>query len=102
MPVMMTGNNCIKIRFNPPALCLCPHPSRSYPENGVVPMKPVDVRPRARTILRWDQLKVGMLVMVNYNMEIPEERGFWFEAEVQALKQTSRTNKELRVKILLG
>uniref|UniRef100_A0A3Q3JH40 E3 ubiquitin-protein ligase UHRF n=1 Tax=Monopterus albus TaxID=43700 RepID=A0A3Q3JH40_MONAL len=73
-----------------------------YPENGVVEIRPVDVRPRARTLLRWDQLQVGMHVMVNYNMETPEERGFWFDAEVQTLSQTSRTNKELRVKILLG
>uniref|UniRef100_A0A8C9Z8F1 E3 ubiquitin-protein ligase UHRF n=1 Tax=Sander lucioperca TaxID=283035 RepID=A0A8C9Z8F1_SANLU len=73
-----------------------------YPENGVVEMRPVDVRPRARTLLRWDQLQVGMHVMVNYNMETPDERGFWFDAEVQTLNQASRTNKELRVKILLG
>ncbi|XP_034047810.1 E3 ubiquitin-protein ligase UHRF2-like [Thalassophryne amazonica] len=73
-----------------------------YPENGVVEIRPVDVRPRARTLLRWDQLQVGMLVMVNYNLEIPEERGFWFDAEIQSLNQASRTNKELRVKILLG
>ncbi|XP_042365089.1 E3 ubiquitin-protein ligase UHRF2-like isoform X2 [Plectropomus leopardus] len=73
-----------------------------YPENGVVEMRPVDVRPRARTLLRWDQLQVGMNVMVNYNLETPDERGFWFDAEVQNLNQASRTNKELRVKILLG
>lgn len=60
------------------------------------------VRPRARTLLRWDQLQVGMHVFVNYNMETPEERGFWFDGEVQSVNQTSRTNKELRVKILLG
>lgn len=73
-----------------------------YPENGVVEMRPADVRPRARTLLRWDQLQVAMHVMVNYNMETPDERGFWFDAEVQSISQTSRTNKELRVKILLG
>uniref|UniRef100_A0A3Q3FW94 E3 ubiquitin-protein ligase UHRF n=1 Tax=Labrus bergylta TaxID=56723 RepID=A0A3Q3FW94_9LABR len=73
-----------------------------YPENGVVEMRPMHVRPRARTLLRWDQLQVGMQVMVNYNMETPDERGFWFDAEVQIVNQTSRTNKELRVKILLG
>lgn len=68
----------------------------------MVEMRPVDVRPRARTLLRWDQLQVGMHVLVNYNMETPDERGFWFDAEVQNISQTSRTNKELRVKILLG
>ncbi|KAM4532366.1 E3 ubiquitin-protein ligase UHRF2 isoform 1-T1 [Fundulus diaphanus] len=73
-----------------------------YPENGVVEMRSVDVRPRARTLLRWDQLQVGLQVMVNYNMETPDERGFWYDAEIVAINQTSRTNKELRVKILLG
>uniref|UniRef100_A0A8C6P668 E3 ubiquitin-protein ligase UHRF n=1 Tax=Nothobranchius furzeri TaxID=105023 RepID=A0A8C6P668_NOTFU len=72
----------------------------NYPENGVVEMKLVDVRPRARTVLRWDQLQVGMRVMVNYNMETPDERGFWYDAEIVTLNQTSRTNKELRVNIL--
>lgn len=60
------------------------------------------VRPRARTLLRFDQLQVGMHIFVNYNMETPEERGFWFHAEVQSANQASRTNKELRVRILLG
>ncbi|KAI1904808.1 hypothetical protein AGOR_G00009490 [Albula goreensis] len=73
-----------------------------YPENGVVEMCADDVRPRARTVLKWEQLQVGQVVMVNYNIEIPEERGFWFDAEITALKEVSRTNKEVRVKILLG
>uniref|UniRef100_A0A673WAT7 E3 ubiquitin-protein ligase UHRF n=1 Tax=Salmo trutta TaxID=8032 RepID=A0A673WAT7_SALTR len=74
----------------------------SYPENGVVEMCGGNVRPRARTLLRWDQLSVGLVVMVNYNIEIPEERGFWFDAEITALNDISRTNKEVRIKILLG
>uniref|UniRef100_A0A8C7KGK7 E3 ubiquitin-protein ligase UHRF n=1 Tax=Oncorhynchus kisutch TaxID=8019 RepID=A0A8C7KGK7_ONCKI len=73
-----------------------------YPENGVVEMCGGNVRPRARTLLRWDQLSLGLVVMVNYNIEIPEERGFWFDAEITVLNEISRTNKEVRVKILLG
>ncbi|XP_064411096.1 E3 ubiquitin-protein ligase UHRF2 isoform X2 [Latimeria chalumnae] len=73
-----------------------------YPENGVVEMLTGDVRPRARTILKWNELHVGQTVMVNYNIETPEERGFWFDAEVTTLKEVSRTNKEVYVKILLG
>ncbi|KAK0133176.1 E3 ubiquitin-protein ligase UHRF1 [Merluccius polli] len=65
-------------------------------------MLPVHVRPRARTLLRWEQLSAGLRVMVNYNLETPEERGFWFDAEVQTVAQASRTSKELRVNILLG
>lgn len=92
----------LKFGNSPYAQCSLLISSLSYPENGVVAMQPIDVRPRARTLLRWDQLQVGMRVMVNYNLETPEERGFWFDAEVQTVNQTSRTSKELRVKILLG
>lgn len=73
-----------------------------YPENGIVDMYPENVRPRARTILKWGELRIGQTVMVNYNLELPEERGFWFDAEVTDLKETSRTNKEIFVKILMG
>ncbi|XP_041754973.2 E3 ubiquitin-protein ligase UHRF2-like isoform X2 [Coregonus clupeaformis] len=73
-----------------------------YPENGVVAMCGGNVRPRARTLLRWDQLMVGLVVMVNYNVDMPEERGFWFDAEITVLNEISRTNKEVRIKILLG
>ncbi|XP_073791703.1 E3 ubiquitin-protein ligase UHRF2 [Danio rerio] len=73
-----------------------------YPENGVVEMSVSDVRPRARTLLRFDQLSVGDVVMVNHNLELPEERGFWYDAEITALNAVSRTNKEIRVNILLG
>ncbi|KAL2099606.1 hypothetical protein ACEWY4_004000 [Coilia grayii] len=73
-----------------------------YPENGVVEMSPEDVRPRARTVLHFSQLTLGQVVMVNYNIEIPEERGFWYDGEITVLNERSRTNKEVRVKILLG
>ncbi|XP_063066746.1 E3 ubiquitin-protein ligase UHRF2-like [Engraulis encrasicolus] len=73
-----------------------------YPENGVVEMNPEDVRPRARTVLPFSQLWLGQVVMVNYNIEIPEERGFWYDGEITVLNEKSRTNKEVRVKILLG
>uniref|UniRef100_A0A671RXC5 E3 ubiquitin-protein ligase UHRF n=1 Tax=Sinocyclocheilus anshuiensis TaxID=1608454 RepID=A0A671RXC5_9TELE len=76
--------------------------SRDTHKNGVVEMSAGDVRPRARTLLRFDQLQVGDLVMVNYNLENPEERGFWYDAEISTLNAVSRTNKEIRVKILLG
>uniref|UniRef100_A0AAR2IZP6 E3 ubiquitin-protein ligase UHRF n=1 Tax=Pygocentrus nattereri TaxID=42514 RepID=A0AAR2IZP6_PYGNA len=73
-----------------------------YPENGVVEMNAEDVRPRARMLLRFEQLEVGQAVMVNYNLELPEERGFWYDAEITALNHISRTKKEVRAKILLG
>ncbi|NWR92518.1 UHRF2 ligase, partial [Furnarius figulus] len=73
-----------------------------YPENGIIEMDTINLRPRARTILKWSELKVGDVVMVNYNVETPEERGFWFDAEITSLREISRTNKEVHAKILLG
>ncbi|KAH0628314.1 hypothetical protein JD844_009271 [Phrynosoma platyrhinos] len=73
-----------------------------YPESGVVEMAVRNLRPRARTILKWNELCVGDMVMVNYNVESPEERGFWFDAEITSLREISRTNKEVYAKIMLG
>ncbi|XP_053147919.1 E3 ubiquitin-protein ligase UHRF2 isoform X7 [Hemicordylus capensis] len=73
-----------------------------YPESGIVEMTVRNLRPRARTVLKWNELRVGDVVMVNYNVESPEERGFWFDAEVTSLREISRTNKEVYAKILLG
>ncbi|XP_067409175.1 E3 ubiquitin-protein ligase UHRF2 isoform X2 [Emydura macquarii macquarii] len=73
-----------------------------YPENGIVEMGANNLRPRARTVLKWSELNVGDVVMVNYNVETPEERGFWFDAEITSLREISRTNKEVHAKILLG
>lgn len=37
------------------------------------------VRPRARYRLQWEQLSVGQTVMVNYNSDRPNQRGFWYD-----------------------
>ncbi|NXO78872.1 UHRF1 ligase, partial [Sitta europaea] len=72
-----------------------------YPENGVVQMSSGNVRARARTILKWHQLEVGQVVMVNYNPDEPKERGFWYDAEILQKRETKMT-RELIAKILLG
>ncbi|NXQ59030.1 UHRF1 ligase, partial [Anthoscopus minutus] len=72
-----------------------------YPENGVVQMSSSNVRARARTILKWHQLEVGQVVMVNYNPDEPKERGFWYDAEILQKRETKMT-RELSAKILLG
>ncbi|XP_050177079.1 E3 ubiquitin-protein ligase UHRF1 [Myiozetetes cayanensis] len=72
-----------------------------YPENGVVQMSSSNVRARARTILKWHQLEVGQVVMVNYNPDEPKERGFWYDAEILQ-KRESKMTREINAKILLG
>ncbi|XP_023418295.1 E3 ubiquitin-protein ligase UHRF1 isoform X2 [Cavia porcellus] len=72
-----------------------------YPENGVVTMKPQDVRARARTILPWQELEVGQVVMLNYNSDQPRERGFWYDAEI-CRKRETRAGRELYANVRLG
>ncbi|OXB58713.1 hypothetical protein ASZ78_010599 [Callipepla squamata] len=72
-----------------------------YPENGVVKLSSNDVRSRARTILKWHQLEVGQVVMVNYNPDEPTERGFWYDAEILQKRET-KLIREINAKILLG
>ncbi|KAK2491768.1 hypothetical protein MC885_011406, partial [Smutsia gigantea] len=72
-----------------------------YPENGVVQMSSRDVRARAQTILKWQELEVGQVVMVNYNPDNPTERGFWYDAEILRKRET-RTARELFANVRLG
>lgn len=82
-------------------LCLSLASLPSYPENGVVTMKPQDVRARARTILPWQELEVGQVVMLNYNSDQPRERGFWYDAEI-CRKRETRAGRELYANVRLG
>ncbi|RXG62368.1 E3 ubiquitin-protein ligase UHRF1 [Armadillidium vulgare] len=54
------------------------------------------IRPRARTKLPLEKIKPKQLVMVNYNFENPEERGFWYDCEVSKVINTRSQ------KILIG
>ncbi|KAM5157640.1 E3 ubiquitin-protein ligase UHRF1 [Mantella aurantiaca] len=72
-----------------------------YPENGVVQVAEKDVRPRARTKLRWEELRIGQVVMVNYNPDDPKEKGYWYDAEIQRKRET-RTVKEVYAKVVMG
>ena len=62
-------------------------------------MKYEEIRPRAKTVLAFVDLDLGMDVLVNYNMETPEEQGWWYEAKITGWKCTS-SNKSLICSIL--
>lgn len=50
------------------------------------------VRPRMNTTVKFSDIKVGDMVLVNYNIESPNERGFWYDMIVTEVssKRTSR------------
>ncbi|KAB1259333.1 E3 ubiquitin-protein ligase UHRF1 [Camelus dromedarius] len=72
-----------------------------YPEDGVVQMSSRDVRARARHILKWQELEVGQVVMLNYNPDNPKDRGFWYDAEILRKRET-RTVRELHANVRMG
>ncbi|MEJ1269824.1 ubiquitin-like containing PHD and RING finger domains 1 [Cricetulus griseus] len=71
-----------------------------YPENGVEVVKAKDVRARARTVIPWEDLEVGQVVMVNYNVDYPRKRGFWYDVEI-CRKRRTRTARELYGNVML-
>lgn len=59
------------------------------------------IRPRARKIIKFSDVKEGDKVMINYNIEEPNERGFWYDCEVTGKKQ-NRTKSFLVGTITMG
>ncbi|GFG31103.1 hypothetical protein Cfor_04602 [Coptotermes formosanus] len=52
------------------------------------------VRPRAKHMYDFNDLKVNDIVMANYNIENPKARGYWYDVFITAMKKT-RTTKEI-------
>ncbi|GBM23571.1 E3 ubiquitin-protein ligase UHRF1 [Araneus ventricosus] len=60
-----------------------------------------NIRPRARKKMNFEALKKGDKVMVNYNIEEPKERGFWYDCCITGLKE-SKTAKSMTATIYIG
>lgn len=70
-------------------------------EDDVVEMKSKDIRPRARHILKFEDVKEGQLIMANYNYDDPNGRGFWYDCLISR-KRNTRTTKELYATLYIG
>nr|CAB3267500.1 UHRF2 protein [Phallusia mammillata] len=60
------------------------------------------IRPRARKLLEWNDINIEDKVMVNYNMDKHNQRGFWYDGIVLQKKIRRNKSKELVVRLLLG
>jgi len=65
-------------------------------EMDSIKRKIAQFRPRAKTSLQFVDLDLKQEIFVNYNIENPQDRGFWYDAKVTGWKCTS-TNKSLVV-----
>ncbi|XP_071800334.1 E3 ubiquitin-protein ligase UHRF1-like [Asterias amurensis] len=72
-----------------------------YEDQGILKLPDKYLRPRARTMIDYDDVRVNDVVMVNYNPDEPKERGFWYDVQVTAKKST-RTYKEMIGNVRLG
>lgn len=68
-------------------------------ERVTVPLS--SIRPRARRLIPFADVSVGDALMANYNVEDPDELGFWYDCEVTA-KRATRTTRELSATVYVG
>lgn len=59
------------------------------------------IRPRARHVFDFRDLKIGDIVMANYNIENPKSRGYWYDVCITEINKT-RTSKEIVGCIYVG
>ena len=71
-----------------------------YPED-ILTVLSTEIRPRARTLLRFSDVQIGQHIMANYNVETPDTRGFWYDCCITDKKDT-RTSKELTATVYIG
>jgi len=60
------------------------------------------MRPRAEKLCPVEEFKEGKVVLVNYNMEEPKERGLWYDATITKAEFNSRTKTKLSVTLIMG
>ncbi|CAL4066750.1 unnamed protein product, partial [Meganyctiphanes norvegica] len=70
-------------------------------EDDLIETKLQHMRPRANKVVQLKDLKPDEIIMVNYNMEDPEDRGYWYDFKVSQVTNT-RSTKELIGTIYMG
>lgn len=72
-----------------------------YDESDNMQVKPDEIRPRSFHIYPVSELKPDMKCMVNYNLDIPEDRGFWYDAVLTSVTKKSKKHV-VSARIMLG
>lgn len=57
-----------------------------FSEEPLIEVKLSQIRPYMSEIWPLNQLKPGDRVLMNYNLEYPNERGYWYDVEIQKIK----------------
>lgn len=62
------------------------------PEEPPIEVQLQEIRPHAYEIIPFNKLKIGDNVLMNYNVEHPQERGYWYDVLVKKIKISRRGN----------
>ena len=68
-------------------------PLRYEDESEPIWLASSDLRERASVTVPFAELAEGRQVLVNYNVDEPEERGFWFDAIVTGREARGRRRR---------
>ncbi|XP_022182071.1 E3 ubiquitin-protein ligase UHRF1-like, partial [Myzus persicae] len=71
------------------------------PTNPPTKAKLKDIRPYSTDNLPFDQLKINDKVLMNFNTEIPKERGYWYDVLVKQII-VNRRNREVIGNVTIG
>jgi len=71
------------------------------PEEHLIEVQLQGIRPRAFNILPFKKLKTNDRVLMNYNVEYPQERGYWYDVLVKQIK-TNKRNREVIGDVSVG
>ncbi|XP_046411675.1 E3 ubiquitin-protein ligase UHRF1-like [Neodiprion virginianus] len=59
------------------------------------------IRPRAHRLIDFGDLEIGQRVMINYNIELPREIGYWYDLKIVKIHKT-RTVEQLTGTLYVG
>ena len=72
-----------------------------YEECDNMDVKPEEIRPRSFYVYPLSELKPELNCMVNYNLDSPSERGFWYDAQISSVAK-KKGKYSVSAKIMLG
>lgn len=73
----------------------------SCPEEPPFEVQLQEIRPHTSKILPFDELNAGDRVLMNYNVEYPKERGYWYDVLVKE-KKTTRKGRDVIGDVSVG
>lgn len=79
--------------------CLFPY---SYPGEPPLLLNLSDIRPRSRQLISLTSVKCGDIVMVNYNIDEPKSRGYWYDLKVTQVVTNGKKRPFIKGTISVG